>query len=108
MRGVVTLAVNSYKTLGHGMTAKISQSQRVVLLAVIIYVDDKDLLHWGNFYGISDSAFLSRIQRAINDWGKLLQATGGSIKKAKSFYYAMSWKFIKGKPTLTIHHPSTR
>ncbi|KAL7502290.1 hypothetical protein ACHAXN_001984 [Cyclotella atomus] len=100
MRGVVTLAVNSYKTLGHGMTATMSRSQRIVLLAAIIYVDDTDLLHWGEFYGISDTTFLSRIQRAINDWGKLLQATGGSIKRAKSFYYVMSWKFIKGKPTL--------
>ena len=100
MRGVVTLAVNSYKTLGHGMSAKMSRTQRVVLLAAIVYVDDTDLIHWGDFYGISDSAFLSRIQRAINDWGKLLQATGGSIKKAKSFYYVMSWKFVKGKPTL--------
>ena len=100
MRGVVTLAVNSYKTLGHGMTATMSRSQRIVLLAAIIYVDDTDLLHWGEFYGISDTAFLSRIQRAINDWGKLLQATGGSIKRAKSFYYVMSWKFVKGKPTL--------
>jgi hypothetical protein len=41
---------------------------------------------------------VSRIQCAINDWGKLLQATDGSIKKAKSFYYVMSWKFVKGKP----------
>jgi hypothetical protein len=28
MRGVVTLVVNSYKTLGHGMTATMSQSQQ--------------------------------------------------------------------------------
>jgi hypothetical protein len=63
MRGVVTLVVNSYKTLGHGMTATMSQSQCAVLLAAIIYVDDTDILHWGEFYGISDTAFLSRIQR---------------------------------------------
>jgi hypothetical protein len=62
MRGVVTLAVNSYKTLGHGMSTKTSRTQRLFLLAAIIYVDDTDLLHWGDFYGISDSAFLSRIQ----------------------------------------------
>jgi hypothetical protein len=87
MRGVVTLVVNSYKTLGHGMKAKLSRSQRIVLLAAIIYVVDTDLLHWGEFHGINDKTFLSKIQHAINDWGKLLQATGGSIKKAKSFYY---------------------
>jgi hypothetical protein len=100
MRGVVTLAVDSYNTLGHGMQAKMSRSQRIILLPAIIYVDDTDLLHWGKFYGIKAKAFMSKVQRTINDWGKLLQATGGSIKKAKSFYNVMSWKFVKGKPTL--------
>jgi hypothetical protein len=57
MRGVVTLAVNLYKTLGHGMKAKLSRSQRIILLAATIYVDDTDLLHWGKFYVIDDKTF---------------------------------------------------
>jgi hypothetical protein len=100
MRGVVTLAINAYKTLGHGMQVPFSRSQRLLYLAAIIYVDDTDLLHWGKFYGIEDTEFLTDVQDAINDWGKLIQATGGSIKQAKSFYYVMSWKFVQGKPTL--------
>jgi hypothetical protein len=100
MRGVVTLAINAYKTLGHGMQAPFSRSDHILYLAAIIYMDDTDLLHWGKFYGIEDTAFLTDVQNAINDWGKLIQATGGSIKQAKSFYYVMSWKFIQGRPTL--------
>lgn len=90
MKGVVTLALNSYMTLCHGMNSQMLRSQQILLFAAIIYVDNTDLIHWGNFYGISDRSFLSQSQIAIDDWGKLIQATGCSIKQAKSFYYVMS------------------
>jgi hypothetical protein len=100
MRSMITLVDNAYKRLGHGMNAKYSLADRIVLLAAIIYVDDTDLLHWAKFYGVSDEAFMADIQRGVNDWGMLVQATGGSLEQSKSFWYLLSWKFVRGKPTI--------
>jgi hypothetical protein len=57
-------------------------------------VDDTD------FYGISDEEFISDVQEGLTDWGMLVQASGGSLKQSKSFWYLLSWKFVRGKPTL--------
>jgi hypothetical protein len=40
------------------------------------------------------------MQRSTFDWGMIVQATGGAIKPAKSFWYLLSWKFNRGKPVL--------
>ena len=94
---IITLVDNAYKRLGHGMEAKSNITGRIFLLAAIIYVDNTDLLHWAKFYGISDDEFVAQIQQATNDWGMLVQATGGAVKPSKSFWYLMSWKFDRGK-----------
>lgn len=100
MRNMVTLATNAYKRLGHGFNSKSSITERIFLLAAIIYVDDTDLIHWGDFYDISDDDFHQKIQLATNDWGRLVEATGGALKREKSFYYLLSWKFSRGVPKL--------
>lgn len=82
------------------MRTKYSLADRIFFLAAIIYVDDTDLLHWTKFYGISDKFFMEEIQKGVNDWGMLVQATGGSLKQSKSFWYLLLWKFVRGKPTL--------
>lgn len=82
------------------MSAKSSLADCIFLLAAIIYVDDTDLLHWVKFYGVSDESFMSDIQNGVDDWGMLVQATGGSLKQSKSFWYLLSWKFVRGKPTI--------
>ena len=100
MRNIVTLAINAYKRLGHGMNTRYSISDRIFMLAALLYVDDTDKLHWSDIYGISDEEFLADVQSATTDWGMLIQATGGAIKQSKSFYYLLSWKFSKGVPML--------
>lgn len=100
MRNIITLTDNAYKRLGHGMDLKSSITQRLFLLASIIYVDDTDLLHWADFYGMSDEDFVEKIQKGLHDWGMLVQASGGSLKQSKSFWYLLSWKFTNGKPIL--------
>jgi hypothetical protein len=100
MRNIITLTDNAYKRLGHGMNLSSSISQRIFLLASIIYVDDTDLLHWADFYGMSDDDFVAKIQKGLHDWGMLVQASGGSLKQSKSFWYLLSWKFNNGKPVL--------
>eukprot|EP00956_Cyclotella_meneghiniana_P028760 scaffold67902_cov49-Cyclotella_meneghiniana.AAC.1 len=100
MRNIITIATNAYKRLGHGIHMQTAISQRLLLLAAIIYVDDTDLLHWGRFYGIDDEEFLADAQAATIDWCMLVQATGGAVKPAKSFWYLLSWRFQRGKPVL--------
>jgi hypothetical protein len=100
MRSMITLVDNAYKRLGHGINAKFSLADRIFILAAIIYVDDTDLLHWAKFYGLSNKSFMDDIQKGVNDWGMLVQATGGSLKQSKSFWYLFSWKFVRGKPTI--------
>ncbi len=75
-------------------------NQCLFLLAAIIYVDDTNLIHWAKFYGISDEEIISDVQEGVTDWGMLVQASGGSLKQSKSFWYLLSWKFVMGKPTL--------
>eukprot|EP00956_Cyclotella_meneghiniana_P026710 scaffold58429_cov56-Cyclotella_meneghiniana.AAC.2 len=79
MRNIITIATNAYKRLGHGIRMQTAISQRLLLLAAIIYVDDTDLLHWGRFYGIDDEEFLADAQAATIDWCMLVQATGGAV-----------------------------
>jgi hypothetical protein len=100
MRNIITLADNAYKRLGHGINMESSISAPIFLLAAIIYVDDTDLLHWAKFYGISDKKFVQCIQTATTDWGMLVQATGGALKPSKSFWYLLTWKFVRGIPTI--------
>lgn len=100
MRNIITLATNAYKRLGHGINMKTAISTRIFLLAAIIYVDDTDLLHWGKFYGIEDEGFLADAQAATIDWCMLVQATGGAVKPAKSFWYLLSWRFQRGVPII--------
>ena len=104
MRCIVSLVDMSYKRLGHGMKTQMSISERIFILAAIIYVDDTDLLHWASRYGISDEEFIEDIQSATFDWGMLAQSTGGAIKPPKSFWYLLSWKFERGRPMLKEPH----
>jgi hypothetical protein len=66
MQSMITLVDNAYKRLGHGMNAKFLLADRICLLAAIIYVDDRDLLHWAKFYGVSDDAFMDEIQKGVH------------------------------------------
>jgi hypothetical protein len=101
MYNIITLADNAYKRLGHGINMQTAISMRIFLLAAIIYVDDTDLLHWSKFYGIEDKEFLADAQAYTIDWCMLVQATGGAVKPAKSFWYLLLlWKFRGGKPIL--------
>jgi hypothetical protein len=42
-----------------------------------------DVIHCGDFYGISDSDFHQKIQHATNDWGELVEATGSVLTRER-------------------------
>ena len=71
---------------GHGAHFIAPLSQVCSSLAVIFYVNDTDLLCLdmdGNKTVVEVHAAL---QRAIDNWGKLLIATGGTLKPDKCFF----------------------
>jgi hypothetical protein len=86
--------------MGHGIQLVSAYSGTIFALAAILYVDDSDLIHLAKTPDLSDSDFFNDVQRATMDWGGLVQATGGSLKPAKCFWYMMAWKWRKGVPTL--------
>ena len=90
-----SIIVNVYKAMGFG--AKISdpitgeQSHTIGCL----FVDDTDL------YGMDESiTFIAQVASTaslqISWWSRLLNATGGAIKGAKSFWYLLAYHCIDG------------
>ena len=91
-----TLNLNAYRTMGHGTEFKSAwTTERVFLLAAILYVDDGDLLEVA-LPGVTDDEFIEQVQQAVYDWGKLAQALGGYLKQKKCFSYFVSYKFHQG------------
>ena len=90
-----SIIVNVYKSMGFG--AKISDpitGERSHSIGCL-FVDDTDL------YGMDDS-IITRAQVAatasmqISWWSRLLNATGGAIKGAKSFWYLLAYVCTNG------------
>jgi hypothetical protein len=51
----------------------------------VIYLNNMDLIHFGtNVYEGREDTFY-KLQEAIVNWGKLLLASGGTLKPAKCF-----------------------
>ncbi len=71
-------------------------------LSAILYIDDTNLLH----LNMDDDEMIfethAALQRAIENWGKLLIATGGTLKPKKCFFHLIdfqwtwqcSWRYI--------------
>ena len=97
---VSTLMIDVYKRLGHGTNFVSAWTGDVFYLAAVLYVDDSDLLHLSMVGEPEDEEFLSQVQEATFDWGGLVQATGGSLKPAKCFWYMLAWRWVQGKPML--------
>jgi hypothetical protein len=64
-------------------------------LSAILYVDDTNLLHL-NMDG-DETVFKAHaaLQRAIKNWGKLLIATGGTLKPKKCFFHLIDFQWTR-------------
>ena len=74
---------------GHGAHFMAPMSHVCRSLLAILYVDDTDLLHINMDAEESIVEVHTAIQRAIENWGRLLIATGGTLKlkPEKCFYH---------------------
>ena len=66
-------------------------SQRTGHLAAILFVDDNDLIHIDMDQDHTAAEAHEGLQASINSWGKLLIASGGSLKPEKCFLYLISF-----------------
>jgi hypothetical protein len=90
---------------GHGAQFIAPMSLVRHSLLAILYVDDTDLLHINMDVKESIAEVHTAIQRAIENWGRLLIATGGTLKPKKCFYHLIDFTWTqKGGWQYIAHH----
>jgi hypothetical protein len=100
---IVILRAHGAKGHGAQFTAPMSLVQ--CNLSAILYVNDMDLLHINMDTEELLDEVRTAIQSAIANWGKLLIATGGSLKPEKCFYHLIDFAWTcKGGWQYIAHH----
>ena len=79
--------INAHKRKGHGGPFIFSISRREGHLAAILFFDDTDLIHIDMNQDQSLHEAHVAMKESIGNWGRLLIATGGSLKLIKFFYH---------------------
>ncbi len=79
---------------GHGAQFVAPMSCMKQSLSAILYVDDMDLLHLNMERNKSVWEVPRSLQQSINNWGKLLIATGGSLKPDKCIYHLLDFAWL--------------
>ena len=90
---IVILRAHSAK--GHGACFIAPMSQVHHSLLAILYVDDTDLIHININAEESIVEVHTAIQRAIENWGRLLIATGRTLKPEKCFYHLIDFAWTQ-------------
>ena len=102
---VISIVIlNCHKSKGHGsqFLAPISKVKKD--LAAILFVDDNDLIHLDMSKEETCWEAFNAMQDSVESWGKLLIATGGTLKPIKCFSYLMSFDWDeKGKWSYAKH-----
>jgi hypothetical protein len=97
-----SLIVNAYCQMGHGAQVVSSFSQRVFHLAVVIYVDDTDLLHWPSSPCIDTDELVKHVQQATSDFGYLVIASGGILKEKMCSVDLLDYKYTRRHTRMKI------
>ena len=86
--------INAHKRKGHKGHIICPISRREGHLASILFVDDKYFIHINMNQDQSVYKAYAAIQESIVDWGRLLIATGESLKPIKLFYHMILFVWI--------------
>jgi hypothetical protein len=92
---VVSIVIlNAHKRRGHGAKFLCPISLVRSNLVAVLFVDDTDVIHLDITRQESMVEALQGLQESVYNWGKLLIATGGSLKLSKCFFHlvSFSWK----------------
>ena len=95
-----TIASNAYKRVGGGANIKSAYLARAFLPTAVMYVDNIDLLHWGDCLLTSDEELVENVQRDVLLWGAIVQSTGGMLKSLKHSLFLLTYKWMRGHDCL--------
>jgi hypothetical protein len=98
---IVILWAHGAKSHGAQFIAPMSLVRRS--LSAILYVDDMDLLHISMDTEESIAEVHTAIQWAIENWGRLLIATGETLKPKKCFYHLIDFAWTQKGGGNTSH-----
>ena len=103
---VISIAiVRAHKRKGFGGTFVCPVSRRDLKLSSILFVDDTDLVHIDMETDETAHTTHNIMQQSIDNWGRLLIASGGAFKPAKCFSYLLSYSFARdGKWRYDANH----
>jgi hypothetical protein len=87
-----SLIVNAYRHMGHGTQIYSLYFHQLFILAVVMYANYTDLLHWSSSPSMAPEELIEYVQVATTDWGNLSQASGGILKPTKCSVYLMLYK----------------
>lgn len=87
--------LNAHKERGHSATFLTPVSGKERKIAAIIYVDDTDLLHIDLDERESLEETHWALQESMLSWGRLLLASGGSLKPEKCFAYLWDFEWME-------------
>ncbi len=74
-------------------------------MLAILYINNTDLLHLNMNTNESVQEVHAALQHPIENWGRLLIATGGSLKPKKCFFHLINFAWtVKGGWQYITHH----
>jgi len=85
--------ISAHKKKGHGAHYITPILQREGHLIGNVFVDDTDLIHLEMRNNQTREEAHTQFQASIDNWGKLLLATGGALKPAKCSHYFISFEW---------------
>ncbi len=85
--------IAAHRKKGHGAHFIAPISKISTQLIGGLFVDDTDLMHVDMWEEEGIASAHGRLQDAIVNWGRLLIATGGTLKPAKCSYYLISFEW---------------
>ncbi len=97
---ISSLIVNSYLREGHGAGLVSSYTQRLLLLAAVIYVDNTNLPHMTALVTAAPLELIMYLQKSTNAWGGLAIATGAAQKSKKCYAYFLIYCFNNRRASL--------
>jgi hypothetical protein len=97
---LISLIVNAYLHEGFGAKIYSSYYRRLLLLAVVMYVDDIDMIHWAQNPSCSPGELIAAAQTATYAWRGLAIATGAAMKPEKCYAYFLSYSYDNGQARL--------
>ncbi len=86
------LIIKAYLRDGFGAQILSSYYKHLLsILAVVMYIDDTDMVHWSSLLSCTPDKLIAATQTATYAWGGLAIATGAAMKPDKCYAYFLSY-----------------